>query len=387
MKKAKIFVCHHPARMVMYKNLAKMAKNKDTDIILFKVKHLYFESFDFKPFEKYFDKVVELDFLAYDRNIVRGYLRIIKFHKDLKKALEEINREYKEVDAILIYSAWLPINFILFNLGQQKNIKNIIKITSIEPQGSKTKESRLMTSFANLYTLPFKCYEVGAITTLGGKFLDFYYKKDNLPGINLKVVNPHSELLEKREDVFPFPIVPPQGKKKKDIIIVFGDTGISEFYSEYIPDKEKYLDKKKLFFNALEKKYKECKLYYKPHPTDGDKFMKGIDKKKYQLFSSKINSEMIFDQMADRIKAVYSISSTSLINSSYYSIPSYSFYRYLFNKEGKKKWDEFFNQPGYDSPFIYHLEKIEEIGKIDKMEEKKIDQEKDKKMIINKLKL
>ena len=74
MKQAKLFITHHPDDLLLYRNLIVINRSfrKDTPIFLFKVLHTYYSSFDFAPYEKYFDAIIEFPFIGYRKNIVAG---------------------------------------------------------------------------------------------------------------------------------------------------------------------------------------------------------------------------------------------------------------------------------------------------------------------------
>ena len=149
------------------------------------------------------------------------------------------------------------------------------------------------------------------------------------------------------------------------MVIVFGDASVFDFYSEYFSSYQEYVDKLNAFFGALEGKYSQCKLYYKPHPTDEGKIMPGVNLKRFRLFDDSVDAQAIFDKYQGKIKAIYALSSASTIMGSFFGVPSYTFYRYICNQEGVKKFDKFFNQDNIKSKFLFHLKDLAEIGKID----------------------
>lgn len=374
MKKAKIFICHHPVALILYKNLAEIIRENDKDIkiILFKVNHEYFSKFDFAPHKSYYDKVIEFDFVSYKKNLFLGISEVIKFKKKLNKSVSEILGNFDEIDLFLTDSAWLPVNILLYNLSRQKNIKNINKISFFESKGPQTKIDRIKSAWCNLYRLFCRCYKVKVISTKSGKFVNFAYDEDT-PGKFIKIISPTSRITEvpgwAKKDFFPYPVsLKNHPHEKKDMIFVFGDAGIFQFYKEYLPDYETFVKKISLLFSAIEKKYPDCKLYYKPHPSDGNnKVMEGVDLKKYILFDSTIDAPDLLDKFNHRIKAVYALSSFSVVFGSFFSVPSYFFYHYLFDGAGIEKFDSFYNQSNLDSRFICHVSNLSDIGKIDNL--------------------
>ncbi len=373
MKNAKLFICHHPVVIPLYKNMAEIARkyDKDAKIILLKINHEYFSEFDIKPYEKYFDEIIEFDFIGYKRNFFVGFYEILKFKNKLKKTISESLRNFEVIDLFLADSAWLPVNILLYSLSRQKNIKSIVKISFVDPVGAQTKINKVKSFFCFAYTLFFKCYRINVITTLNGKFVNFVYAL-NTPGNLITIINPTSRLSEKAfaedKSLFAYPIISKNiPLKKRDMVIIFGDSSIFDVYSEYLPSYEVFVKKMALFMQAIEKKYPDCKLYFKPHPSDGNKIMPGIDIKKYNLLDNSADAQVLFDRFGPRIRAVYAFSSFSIIFGSFFSIPSYFFYRCMFNGAGINKFDSLYHQDNLRSKFIFFISDLKEIGKIDNL--------------------
>jgi hypothetical protein len=370
MNKAKLFITHHPNNLFLYKNLFQIIRkyDKDTKILLFKVNHPNFSKFNFEPYKEYFDKIIEFDFIHYQKNFLKGIFEALVFQRKLKKVISDFLRNFQEIDLFLDNSAWLPVNILLYNLSQEKNIKNIHKITVADPESPQTKGDKIKTLLCALYSLPFRCYKVKAISTLEGKFVDFVYDC-NTPGDFLKIVSPivfdkHRSL---KEDILPYPVFyQRRSAEKRDMVIIFGDANIYQDFREYLPSYEIFIEKLNNFFKAIENKYSNCQLYYKPHPNDKEgEIMPGMNLQKYHLFDNTANAQMLFEKYQKRIKAIYTFSSSSAIFGSFFGIPSYTFYRYLFNPLGIEKFNSFFNQVYLMSKFLFHIADLSEIGKID----------------------
>ncbi len=368
---AKLFICNHPAGLMLYKNLIKIIKKYDQDakIILFKVNHPYFAKFDFEPYREYFDEIVGFESISYKRNFWSGLRKIFIFQKKLKKIMADSLSNFEQIDLFLDDSAWLPANILLFNLSQMRDVKNIIRFSQGVLDGPHAKTDKLKTFFCRLYSLPLKCYNVRVISTLGGQFLDFSYT-DNVPGKTIKIINPTADPGKfEEENVLPYPIIrESQRVQKRDMVIIFGDATLDKLWGEYLPDNKTFVEKLASFFSALERKYPDCTLYYKPHPGDGKMVMQGIDIRKYNFFDNKVNAQAIFDKYQERVKAVYTFSSTSVVIGSFFGIPSYTFYRYLCNRAGIDKFDNLLDQESTKSRFLFHLSDSNEIGKIDNLE-------------------
>ncbi|MFH1401638.1 MAG: hypothetical protein ABIG40_01615 [Parcubacteria group bacterium] len=383
--KVKLFICHHPGSLLLYKNLIQIIRkyDKDTKIILFKVNHPYFRGFNFGYYGKYFDEIREFHFIDYQKNFLKGFWKILIFQKKLKMAISNLLLNFEKIDLFLDDSAYLPINIFLYNLSKQKNIKNIIKFRMTDPELSYVKTDKLKTFLCNLYSFPFGHYKIKAISTLGGKFLNYIYV-DKIPGIVFKIGSPilseENNLEHKGKNILPYP-VSVEGSEgssaaKKDMIIVLGKKSVFNDLSEYLPDYKIYVKKLTVLFDAIGDKYLDCELYYKPHPVDKGQIMPGIDTKKYNLFDDSVNTQILIDKYRTRIKAIYAFSSSSLMSGSFFGISSYSFYRYLCNQAGTERFNSYFNQNNLKSRFLYHISDLEEIGKIDKLERPKIDSEK-----------
>ncbi|MDD2731838.1 MAG: hypothetical protein PHI53_01430 [Candidatus Pacebacteria bacterium] len=378
MKKLKIFISHHPSNLLLYRNMSYMAKrlDKDTKAVLFKINHVYYKDFDLGPYLKHFDEILEFDFITYSKNIISSWYKIFKFLSRFRKAMKSFENSFDEIDLFLDNSAWLPLNIILYNLSRFKKVKNINRFSYIEPEDAETKVSRMKTFLCSLYSLPFNCYKVKVITSTKGTFSNFVYSENPIGRI-IKIANPKGEFLKKissnKEEYFlPYPIfsknIRLRKKAKKDMVVVFGLGDIFSCYPEYMSEQKVFLEKMEKFFKALEKRYKRYKLYYKPHPQDErGVFIAGIDIKKYRLFDNSASAQYLIDKYSDRIKAVYTFLSTSAVFSSFYSIPSYTFYRYIYNSDGVKRFDNMYDHENIKSDFLFHIFSIEEIGKIDNL--------------------
>lgn len=373
-KKAKIFICHHPSQLLLFENFSKIIKkyDKGTEIILFKVNHPYFLVFDFESHKKYFDKIIEFDFIHYSENFVKEYYRIIKFIRKIKNIEKNILNNFEKVDVFLNHSAWLPINIMLYNLSLSKKINNIFRISEIDIIKKDVRINRFKSFLYNLYTIFFPRYSIEFIMSPEGKFANFQYVKD-IPGKEIKIVSPVSFVKTNHKDILPFPTVAVDNSdKKKDMVLIMGDANIFKEFSEYFASHKEFLQKTASFLRAIEEKYKGYKICYKPHPADKSELMPGIDPKKYIIFDNSTNAQTIFNNYYGKIKAVYGVFSTSTVSSSYFGIPSYVFYQYFLNNAGKKRMNSIFLAKDIISPFLFNAKELKDIGKIDDIEELKL---------------
>jgi len=140
---AKIFICHHPDQLFLYKNLIRIIRKHDrnTKIMLLKLNHPYFLKFNFEPYKKYFDQIVEFDFIHYKKNFLVGFWEILIFQNKMRKITNDLFPYFKTIDLFLTDSAWLGVNILLYNLRKQKKIKNITRITlgSLECEQTKNR--------------------------------------------------------------------------------------------------------------------------------------------------------------------------------------------------------------------------------------------------------
>jgi len=155
------------------------------------------------------------------------------------------------------------------------------------------------------------------------------------------------------------------GNSKKDLIVIYGDT-TTYSCGTYECDLscENYTARLTTFFQSLTSHYTDCRLIYKPHPVDHGQVMAGLENLRLEVYHGDLTSPMHLEENISRIKACYSVASTSLLDSAQMLIPSYSLYRYLqFNSEYPKTFFE--NDEAKRNPYLYNIEQTNELGKID----------------------
>jgi hypothetical protein len=375
-KKAKLFICHHPGNLLLFRNLIQIIRkhDKNAKVLLFKINHPYFSKINFKPYQNYFDKVEEFEFIHYKKNFLKGILEVFDFQKKLKKVESDLLGNFEKIDLFMDESAYLPINLMLYNLSKKKNIGNITKFRLGGLEGMETKVDKLRTFLYTLYSLPFKCYKVKAISNLEGKFVNFIYG-EKTPGKVVKIVSPitklEKEFFKSENNILPYPVFSNRSSvSKKNMIIVFGKSKSFNNSPWYFPDYQTYLKKLESFFKFLENKYSDCKLYYKFFPLDGEKIMPGINIKKYAFLDSTSDAQELIYENRDKIKAIYTPFSGVATYGSFLGIPSYTFYRYLCNQSGIERFDSLMDGEALKSKFLFHLSDPEQIGKIDNLKRK-----------------
>lgn len=359
----RIFIWHHPENIFIFKNLIKIIKDNDpqSKIILFKVNHQYFDNFDFKPFCKYFDEIAEFDFVLYRRNFLKGCIEMIKFKKQMEKAKKEVLIKLDSADLFLFNSGWPPVNLLYRFLAKCPKIKNITKFSTVTVDSKTTKVNIVVTFLCNIYNLLFGGFLIKVLYAKNGEFMDFRYLFKT-PGriVTIKKIDDCAD----GKDFFPFPFFTEKGsaEKPKNIVFIFGDATFFSDEPEYFPPPEIIAEKLNEIFSAIKDKYKNCKIYYKPHPADQDRIMPGINNKDFIILDNKKNAQILIDENYQSIKAVYTLFSMSVITSAFLGIPSYTFYK-IFPDFSRA--DGFFSQKEVQSKFLYHISHAKEVGAID----------------------
>lgn len=366
--RAIIFVSHHPSDLLLYKQLAILAKRlrPETSILLFKVNHRYYKGFDMTPYQSHFERIEEFPFITYEKNLWKGMRHINEFKKRLSEA-RSLLEQFDHIDVYVQHSAWLPVNMLLFFFAHLQNARHITRWNFGQEKQEGTEKDKVRTSLCFLYRLLFgNSYKVYAVRTLQeGKFVDFLYAQP-VPGRKLTVVSPAKEARHLQNSL-PFPLFKPDPGKKKDMVVIFGDEDILEF-TEYV-DNRKTAEKKLLaFFESVQKTYPDCNIYYKPHPAD-TKYMPGIGEGVYKSFEPGVNTQSILAAYHTRIKAVYTVFSTSAVWSSFFGIPSYVLYPLIYNQRGLTRFDDVFKRESIHSRFILPVIAPDQIGTIDEARE------------------
>lgn len=360
-KRAKIFVSHHPSDLLLYKNLIILTKKlmPEAPIILFKVNHRYYKTFDFSPYKSYFDIVEEFPFITYQKNLWQGMREMRQFKERLAQA-KTLLEQFDHVDVLIQNSAWLPVNMLLFFFAKANAVKHIFRWDFGMEEHKKTKRGRWRTFYCRLYqTLFGNSYKVHAVSTLKGKFVDFAFSQP-VPGQKLTIVSPAGSIKHLAKEELSFPLLTHRTPEKKDMVVIFGDADILD-WKEYVDNRKEAEKKLIAFFERLNVVYRNYSIYYKPHPAD-EKLMPGIKKGVYHAFTNGVNTQSILDTYHSRIKAVYTVFSTSAMWSSFFGIPSYVAYRVVYNRVGALRFDHVFTQKSMSSPLIALVRDKEEIG-------------------------
>lgn len=365
--KIKLFICHHPDQIVLYKNLSRIIKSRapETKIILWKVDHVYFKHFDFSKFDEYFDEKIEFKFIQYRKNFFRGWLEIFQYRRSIIKEVNRLSNNDQLIDVFLTASAWLPINIALFELNKNTLTRHITQFTFMSLEDSQSKTDRWRTLFCRLYGLFFHGFRVKAISTQRGIFENFVYQEPT-PGKKVLITSPLLPA-SRAELTLPYPMIkdqPGPASSSKQIII-FGNAGAYHLFRNQIDDLAVARQKTTLFFQALRRHYPRSQIVYKPHPNDGTEIMPGVNGVADVFRANDQNAEMMLDQSWTNITAVYTFTSSAIVLSSFLGLPSYTFYRYILNPDGCRRFDTFFDQTNINRQLILHIADPAQIGAID----------------------
>ncbi|MBW2660702.1 MAG: hypothetical protein JRD93_01655 [Deltaproteobacteria bacterium] len=289
----------------------------------------------------------------------------MSLYRFLRSFRNKIKPIINTIDAFIIFtnfSAYLPVNAILSRLMRNKKCRQTIGIGTA-PE-FKIEIDILRSLYLSLFTFIFRLTPVYYHMRLSylyvrkprRKILEF-----NNPFMKMSRFKRCDAEFNPVYNVFE-PIIK-RSTFKKNIIIIYGDTTVYEAYGCSLP-YEIYVARLRLFFDLLSHHYKECKLIYKPHPSDQSKVMPGLKNIKFELYNGRLISEIHLEQNIQRVRACYSVASTSLLYSASRGIPSYMVYRYLeFNSEYPRAFFE--NENVCENPFLYNIKSVDEIGAID----------------------
>jgi hypothetical protein len=92
--------------------------------------------------------------------------------------------------------------------------------------------------------------------------------------------------------------------------------------------------------------------------------MGGMEELEYEIYGGGLTSQMHLHAIIDRVRACYSVASTSLLHSASLGIPSYTLYKYL-EYRGAYPRTFFESDIAQRQPFLYNIDTIEDIGIID----------------------
>lgn len=367
------FIAGEPSSLITMVNMAYLIKKANPNNVVEAIVpyHGFLEKLDVGEFLDEFDKVWYLPICNFQRNVFRGFLRGTVFKKSLKRIV------FKEGSmAFAFISSEMSVNLVIKHLDEKyKKIKVVLlnhtsKEFDIKSVGGRV--SGLMTCFDRLYSLLLGCYPMKSYVTTEGLFMHRVLCKE-LPfsmvvlSVDQLDRNNRLETLKSGEIKLPYPTVIRDKKcteEREKFVVYFGDATIADFYVKL--DKQFLANRTAQYANAICDYYNRMniKVYYKPHPFDGDNIMDGCESSKFHIFKEKLNAEMLFSKYHNDIIAAYTISSHSVFFGSKYGIPAYWAYEICYSDEELK---EFFRKVplGSKSKLLKSLTSLDQIGSID----------------------
>ena len=133
-----------------------------------------------------------------------------------------------------------------------------------------------------------------------------------------------------------------KGNRAKNMVVFFGNDMAS--FRKIGADADPYIKKCDECLDYLRKNFKNCRLHYKPHPSDKEeRALLNLDG--FDFINDKINSELFLFQNRDRIKGVFSLGSASSWSAYGMGLNAYVFYKCftdICGDELAKPLDDFF---------------------------------------------
>ncbi len=359
MRQALIFISYHPGPLPQLDRIREACPGKWLSVLVI-CEHPYLNAEIIETYSKRFGHTIVLPLVKYEANIFRGLWNAFHFLRRLKNEMRLILKGVDRFYLISNFSAYLPVNIILSWLQKNPKCEKLISIS--EEDTFKRNYSFVKSIFLFGYTVPLRLFPVGY-----DPVLKFMYLKDHRDVI-LRICSPYgtgSEIPKGNKKIYRFveKIQSPSGRARKNLIIIYGDTTARTAFVSDLDERE-YENRLTCFYSALSEAYRGCKFIYKPHPSDNFKLMPGVKKSEVEIYRGGVTSQMHLDLLSPRIRACYSVSSTSLIYAAERGIPSYTLYRYLeFKGEYPKGFFE--NDKIRNLPFLYNMQDPKEIGAID----------------------
>ena len=368
------FIAGEPSSLIAMANIAHIIKKIDPGHAVKAVVpyHTLLAKMDAKEFLDEFDQVRRLPVCDFEKNIFRGLLRGRAF----KKAMEGIVFD-KDSVVFAFISMEMSINLLIRYVNERYKTARVIllcytqKEFDITEVGGKFDWRR--TFLNKFYSFMLGCYSMKSYRAANGQLMyREYCQSFSFSRIVLSVNHigrdPDEGQLKSGQHIsLPYPTVmryKQPAKKQKKFVVFFGDATMANFYTQL--DKQFLVNKTTQYVNAIHDYYaaKNIRVYYKPHPYDGEKIMEGCETAGFVFFKERINAEMLFSKYRDDIVAVYTVSSHSVVFGSENGIPAYWAHEVCFNDE---KLKESFRKvtSGDRNTLLKSLISLDQIGCID----------------------
>lgn len=355
-------------------NMARLLKMIDPDYRVEAVipYHHFLAQMDVREFLDEFDEVWHLPTCDFQRNILQGVLRGRAF----KRALRNIRFRQHSIFFAFI-SVEMSVNLAIQFISERLKPAKIILLTYAKKQIEITKFggrlSRLLTALNQFYSFVLGCYPMRSYVSASGQFM-YREHVSALPFPRVALLeNPCCGNEARKADAaapmaLPYPVIArrkeDQTAAPKKFVLFFGDASMAGFFTQL--NGEFLYEKTAQYAKAIKDYYgkKNIPVFYKPHPFDGEKIMPGCEGAGFDFFKEKINAEMTFSKYHDRLAAVYTVSSHSVLFGSKNGIPSYWAFELCFSDEDlKKSFREVTVQ--CESRLLKSLKSLDEIGSFD----------------------
>ena len=367
------FIAGEPSSFFTMVNIAYVIKkiNPNHVVVAIVPYHGFLAKMEVQEFFDEFDRVWHLPPCEFQRNIFLGFFRGRAF----KKAMKNIVFDENSI-AFAFTSMEMSVNLLIKHINEKyKSIKVVLlNFTSkkFDCAAVGGRFSKLLTFLNRLYSFMLDCYHMKSYVDANGQFM---YRENcqQLPfpklvlSDNLLDCNAELEQQGTRQISLPYPSIIRHSahiKKQERFVVFFGEGTLANFYVQL--DKQFLIKKTAQYVNAIRNYYagKNIKVYYKPHPADGEKLMAGCASAGFAIFNERINAEMLFSKYHDDIVAAYTVCSHSVLFGSKYGIPSYWAYEICFTDEELKN---FFRKITSDnkSNLLKSLISLDQIGSID----------------------
>ncbi len=315
-----------------------------------------------------FDSVYRLPYCYYEKNIFRGVFQAWKFWNAIKKVPIEPN-------SIFSFVIGGELVHLLYRRRIEK-IPNVLKVrlyhaTSI--WGKKNKNTRLIL-IRTILTMFYSCLAGGPMVKVYGDpkrrgMIDWDFRNYQDVDIIFDTVN--TEFIETAKNKFenmPYPgkfINLPQKENHielpKNAIIYFLST---DYWLGALGETQYWQYHNKILDN-IARENKDCPLYVKLHFLEPEESLKNIKINNYKAINKKYSAEEIYLYNKEKIKAVYSMSSTACLNASYFGIPSFVTYPLLpASTYVKEAWDIYFSSAPKFFSRIKNWQEFEKISNI-----------------------
>ena len=314
------FYCNHPYPLEIFHAISLNIRQYNQDIkqhIIFS-KHVYFEKIDYADYLNVFDSVDFVPYITYNRNVFKDLKKWAEFKRNLKKC----KIENDSVAFTISYSDLGTNIFCRYVKEKSKNTKLIhFTIYGNFLNVANARFNRIRTFFDSINVVLLKGYFLKTYVDSRNVLVDKIYFNDP----HDKIFQLSSNAINNKYETIPYPVVK-QNEISLDnskMVIFYGNLGFLDWYQQV--DPEIYYASVNKYLKKMVDIYKDkgVKLYYKPHPVDGDVIPKELDLEHFEIFPEKLTAETIYSKYFYRIVATYTVTSLACITSTHFGIPSY----------------------------------------------------------------